>query len=79
MGDSGWWAALVAALAQVYLRFTDPKRKLAKLRIKLERNCDQQQKLLQLPSTLAHRRKLTTLVHDAVQLRRQIVELESRD
>jgi len=69
-------ASLFDAIGKVYLRWTDPKRKLRKLKRKLEANREQQKKLFNSPSTSSTRKRFSKLLTVALRLRREIERLQ---
>lgn len=67
---------LVNLWGKVYLRFTNPKRKLIKLKRKLKANHAAQKKVLSLPCTSKNRKRFAHLHIHALQLCKRIKELE---
>ena len=72
-------ASLVSVWGKVYLRFTDPKRKIMVLKRKLKANHAAQKKLFTLASSPSNRRRFAQLMLNAVKLRKAIEELENAD
>ena len=64
--------SIIHMIGQVYLRFTNPKRKLVKLKGKLRVNREAQKKLINQSSTPRNRRRLSKFIIAATELRRRI-------
>jgi len=70
------WTSIMLAISKVYLRFTDPRRKIASIKRKLEANREAQKKIISQVSTPALRKRFIKLVNAAVKLRKELARLQ---